>query len=108
MLITAEQITDDKVTIHLQGDFDAAAAGKVRQTLSDCLRTGVNHIGVDCNGVTFMDSGGLRAVLASHKLAEGLGVELRLVSPSLSVIRLLEMTGLLDRLVETRSPATSQ
>jgi anti-sigma B factor antagonist len=98
MTIRVEQ-GDDSATIHLEGELDAASSGRVRQVISDCLRSYVTRIALDCNGVTFIDSGGLRAILASYKLAEGLGARLWIQSPSVPVTRLLELTGLVDRLV---------
>jgi anti-sigma B factor antagonist len=46
--------------------------------------------------VSFMDSTGITALVVAFKQCETTGVELRILTPSPSVTRVLEITGLRD------------
>ncbi|MEM1332727.1 MAG: STAS domain-containing protein [Actinomycetota bacterium] len=82
--------------ICLEGDID-------RQTAPD-LRTAVAvHLGshdslrIDMSGVTFIDSSGLRIMLAAQSDAEAAGGSFALVDPSAPVLRLLDLSSLDDQ-----------
>jgi anti-anti-sigma factor len=53
---------------------------------------------LDLEELSFMDSTGLRAVLMSREHCERHGCELYLARPQPTVLRLLELTGVLPRL----------
>jgi anti-anti-sigma factor len=75
------------------GTFDVPSAGGITDLLDEVCQT-PGDITLDLSGVTFLDSGGLRAMLqACHGLGET-GV-LRLVNPSGQVRELLDLTGVL-------------
>lgn len=58
----------------------------------------VVSVSIDLSSVGFIDSSGLRALLAGRSHAESQGVRLSVVSASPSVTRLLEATGLSELL----------
>ena len=53
---------------------------------------------IDLSAVTFMDSGGLKVLLTAHRRAEEAGRSFALVKGGDTVNRLLEVTGLSERL----------
>ena len=53
---------------------------------------------IDLSKVTFMDSSGLRVLLTTHRRAEEAGRSFALVKGGDTVNRLLEVTGLSERL----------
>ena len=53
---------------------------------------------IDLSQVTFMDSSGLRVLLTAHRRAEEAGRGFALVKGGDTVSRLLEVTGLSERL----------
>jgi len=85
----------DRVTVHLAGEVDLAAAPRVETAIEDALagEEGVD-ITIDLDGVTFLDSTGLRVLVAAHSRCADEGRSLSLVNPSTSVSRILEITGL--------------
>jgi anti-sigma B factor antagonist len=84
----------DVVTIHLAGEVDLAAAPKVESAIDEALAGETSDIVIDVDGVTFLDSTGLRVLVAAHARCAGEGKSLTLVNPSVSVSRILEITGL--------------
>ena len=80
------------VVLTAKGDLDLASAERLRRELDRWL-TGVETVVVDCAGVLFVDSTGLRALLeASAKAAES-GVRFRLAAVPPPVARVLELAG---------------
>jgi anti-sigma B factor antagonist len=51
---------------------------------------------VDLSGVTFIDSSGVRELLAANRQAEAMGMRLQLVNPSAACKRVLEISGVWD------------
>lgn len=61
---------------------------------------GDSDVRVDCSAVTFMDSSGLRALLAAHNRLAGSGGSVRVVDASPFVRRLLDVAGLAPVLLD--------
>lgn len=80
----------------LRGDVDAHTAGQLEASLVDVRDFA--EVRLDMAGVTFLDSSGLRVVIAAHKRLADEGHELVLRSPSEVVGRLLDITGLREHL----------
>lgn len=83
----------DEGVIVVSGDLDAQTSGRLDDVIAGRLDIGVDELVFDMGGLEFIDSSGLRSLV----LARGDGdrrVVLR--SPSASVVRLLDITGLLD------------
>lgn len=85
----------DRVTVHLAGEVDLAAAPRVESAIDEALAgEDVIVVTIDLDGVTFLDSTGLRVLVAAHARCAGEGRSLTLINPSTSVSRILEITGL--------------
>jgi anti-sigma B factor antagonist len=83
--------TEEGWLIRVDGDVDLASAPALEDALE---KAGEDPVRVDLSGVTFMDSSGLRVLLAASKRAKERGHHLTLASPAGPVRRLLEITGL--------------
>ena len=81
----------DPRSFRITGSLDVPSGGMLHELLDHLSRTPGN-ITLDLAGVTFMDSGGLRAVLQACTDLGDRG-EVLLVDPSDQVRRLLEITG---------------
>jgi anti-anti-sigma factor len=81
----------DPRSFRVTGTLDVPSGGMLHELLDELSRT-PGDITLHLGGVTFMDSGGLRAMLQACSDLGDRG-ELRLVDPSHQVRRLLEMTG---------------
>lgn len=87
--------------LHVRGEVDISTTPRVRSQLISLLSDGDPHLIVDLEGVRFLDSSGLGALVAALKLARSRSGDLRLVCEAQrSVRKVLEVTGLervLDR-----------
>jgi len=91
-----------EVVIRLVGEVDAAATPELRRQV-EALASGSGPITLDCSALTFIDAGGLGALvyLAKGATAERRSVALRDVSPWVS--RLLGIGGLASMLPAAHS-----
>jgi anti-anti-sigma factor len=94
----AEQLTievapgSECVTLRLTGEIDIMTAPLVRDAGWAATRQHTPSIRFDLSGVTFMDLTGLEALLATRRRAVRDGVQIHLVDPRRSVLRVLEIT----------------
>jgi anti-sigma B factor antagonist len=92
--------------VSIGGEIDPGTAGE----LSDAALTAMQEIGpslvLDLSGVTFMDSTGLKVLLAVHQRARLAGGRLVLAAPTRSVRRVVDITGL-DDTFEVRDDVAS-
>jgi anti-sigma B factor antagonist len=84
----------------VRGEVDVTTTPRVRAQLISLLSEGRPQLVVDMEGVRFLDSSGLSALVAGLKLARSRSGELRLVCEhQRSVRKVLEVTGL-ERVLE--------
>ncbi|HEX5948004.1 MAG TPA: STAS domain-containing protein [Actinomycetota bacterium] len=75
----------------VSGSFGVPSAGSLPELLDELCRT-PGDITLDLSGVTFMDSGGVRALIQACMGLARTG-RVRVVRPSEQVRRLLELSG---------------
>ncbi|MGH2656043.1 MAG: STAS domain-containing protein [Actinomycetota bacterium] len=75
----------------VSGPLDVPSAGGLHELFDELCRTS-GDITLDLSGVTYMDSGGLRAVIQAC-MGLGRAGSVRIVDPSNQVRRLLELSG---------------
>jgi anti-anti-sigma factor len=88
----------DRHTITLSGEIDVASAGDVEQELARVEATTASAIVLDLSEVTFMDSTAVRLLLTADARSRQDGRRLALRRPSASVLRVLRLVGIEDRL----------
>jgi anti-anti-sigma factor len=88
----------DATIAALSGDLEAASAPDIERILGDELQTRPRALEISLEGLTFMDSSGLRMFLLLQRNAQRLGVTLRFVRPRGAVRRTLEFARALDYL----------
>lgn len=79
-------------TLIVRGEVDLATAPQLRHELLRHLVT-TDHLWLDLEGVTFMDSSGLHVLIAGRRRADLLGTHLEIARASTAVDRVLEITG---------------
>jgi anti-sigma B factor antagonist len=85
----------DPVVVSVIGEVDLATAPLLEAELSAALATpGATGVRVDLAGVEFMDSAGLRVLVAALRTAEDSGRTLTVSAPHDRVRRIIEITGL--------------
>jgi anti-sigma B factor antagonist len=96
--LTLETAADG--TLVVSGDIDMAGGPIVETALlarESELQEHGGDVVVDLGDVHFMDSSGLRSMLAAARRATGRGAVLELRSVGPEIIRLLEITGTVDQ-----------
>ena len=88
--------------IALVGELDIATGPQLRQAVADALGRGRRHVAIDAGRVSFIDSGGLVALLTARNEVTAAEGTLRLTDTSAQVARVLEMAGLADELCDHR------
>ncbi|MBS2532644.1 STAS domain-containing protein [Catenulispora sp. NF23] len=86
----------DHVLLTLVGELDFAAHTDLETRVVALVGAG-QPVVVDCAGITFLDSMGLRALVAGLLAAEEAGLGFELAAPSPPVLRVLELSGTLER-----------
>jgi anti-anti-sigma factor len=88
----------EAVRIVLRGEFDIAGAERLEAALARAEAGAPRVLVLDLSELEFMDSTGLRIVLAADARARDDGRELRIVRGAEAVRRLFHLTGLDGRL----------
>jgi anti-sigma B factor antagonist len=86
---------DGPVVVVLRGELDVVAAAKVAASLAVVAASGRTVI-VDLEGLEFIDSSGLAALVRARQHARRAGCDLLLAAPQQQVLRVLAITRLLD------------
>jgi anti-anti-sigma factor len=94
----------DHVAVIPHGEVDLATVDELSDRLREVTRNGARHVVLDLRDVTFMDSSGLRLVMAWVDETNRDGMSLRLVPGPPHVQRLFEVTGMLDRMPWVSGP----
>jgi anti-sigma B factor antagonist len=82
------------VILSATGEIDLATVGKLESAIEAVLHEGTKRLVIDLNDVSFLDSTGLRTLLAAHAKLEELGGSLAVVVAGGPVQRLLDITGI--------------
>ena len=89
---------DGTCVLHVDGEVDLAVVNDLLERMRDCLERGT-ALEVDCDGLTFIDSSGLGALVLVSKEADAQGKPFDLVNVHSTALRLLQVSGLYDTLV---------
>lgn len=93
------------VTVAVRGELDLRHAPALRAAITALLNRGdVTAIDLDLSAVTAADPSGLGTVIVAHRIAAGVGVDLRLTEVSPLTGRLLRLLGA-DELVPAQRQA---
>ena len=93
-LSIATRVDDDVARVHLSGELDVNTSPLVADQLTVLVNQGITSVIVDVSELTFVDSTGLRAILAGREKMQTDGATLVLEGASGVVERVLDMTGL--------------
>jgi anti-anti-sigma factor len=86
---------DGRAVLTLRGELDLATAPELEQLVSERLDGGQDVV-VDLRPLEFMDSSGIRVLVAAHARAARAGARLFVVRPETdsAVARIVEVSGL--------------
>ena len=80
--------------VELSGELDGGAADELRQALSALLDQGRARLVVDLEGVPYVESRGLSALVTAMKRARALGGDLKLCALRAEVLSIFGITHL--------------
>jgi anti-anti-sigma factor len=96
----------DTTVVRVAGVLDALALPEVSRALTDAQR-GLGPVVVGLEGVTFMDSRGLGALLAAYERSREGAPQVLIFKPSEAVQRLLDVSGVRGVLEEIEELPTA-
>lgn len=94
----AEQTGESSWRVTIVGELDAATSPELAAVIDPLVATDAPSVVVNLADVTFMDSSGLRTLVRAANEAKATGGSLVLARASGAVVRLLEVTGLVEHL----------
>jgi anti-anti-sigma factor len=97
--VNVEYLDETHALIVLQGRLNAVHAADVKKRIKDSVAEKRNLIILDLNGVEFMDSSGLAALVTGLKATRDAAGYLRLLGANKQVLSVLKLTRL-DRVFE--------
>lgn len=89
---TTREAPDGTIVIAAAGELDIATTRELVSAATPWLLLGV-HLVLDCSGITFMDSRGMRALMELRRLANRGGAQFALSAVPRQVSRILTLTG---------------
>lgn len=84
-------------TVAISGEVDLSNADQLTSEIRKVLELEPTQVRLDFSRTTFLDSSGLRAVIASENLVGDANARFLLLGTSPAVETVLEITGLLER-----------
>jgi anti-sigma B factor antagonist len=95
---------DGHTKVRVTGEIDLATATELRHRLDPVLAAGTGDVDLDLSEVTFLDSRGLVALLHARQALHDNHRRLRVRNPSKPVLRVFELSGVLNMMVDGRQP----
>ena len=95
---------DGHSNVRVTGEIDLATAAELRQHLNSVVAAGTGDIDLDLSDVTFLDSSGLVVLLAARQVLHDAHHRLTVRNPSKRVLRVFELSGVLDAMMDGRQP----
>lgn len=96
LIVTAAETTDHAWQVRGRGEFDAATAHLLSDRVEELVAGGATLVMLDLTDVSFLDSSGLRAVVACGQLLEEHDGRLIIEGMSPAAKRVFEVTGLIE------------
>jgi anti-sigma B factor antagonist len=86
----------DVVVVSVAGELDMATAPQLQDQISDLLEKGRSRLVFDLADVSFCDSTGLSVFVRAKNSTDDAGGVVRLAAPQRGVLRILEVSGLVE------------
>ena len=83
--------------VTVRGELDSSSTRQLDEVLDDLREQGARLVVLDTSEVEFVDSSGLRSIIAATNQLEEVGGRLVIDGMSPAMTKLLELTGLISR-----------
>ena len=97
--LSYEQPEQGPAVIVVDGELDAYTAPKLKERLADLIEDGTHQLIVDLEGVEFLDSTGLGALLSALKRARAHDGSVDIICTQIRILRIFKITSL-DRVFD--------
>lgn len=97
ILQLSDAVSEGGHTVIARGEIDVSTAHELERAMLAASHGGAASVTLDLQGVTFIDSSGIQALIAGARRYQDTERDLAIV-PSPSVLHVLELTGLEDHL----------
>jgi anti-sigma B factor antagonist len=87
-----------RTVLSVAGEVDVDSAALVADAVADALEGGANELWLDFTATEFMDSSGVHLLLETQARLDSLSRRLTVICPRGPVRRVLELTGMAERL----------
>ena len=91
--------TEGRYELVLQGRMDANWSERVGQAIESAVRSGHHEVGLNFSQVDYISSAGIRVLLKYHKQLKAARGCLRVLSPTESVLAVLQLSGIATMLL---------
>jgi anti-sigma B factor antagonist len=95
------------VVVALSGELDLGSAPQFRKCLAELARIGAIHLVIDLSELTFLDATGISLLVTDYKRSSKAGGRLVVRNARPRVMRVFEITGLVELLSVTALVATN-
>lgn len=106
-IVISLEASPEDLTLRLSGDLDLSSSPQFETALERALAAAPGRLVLDLRGVSFLDSCGLRALLAAQHQCEHSGCALTLLAGD-QAKRLFELTGVSDSLPLGEAPPAGE
>jgi anti-sigma B factor antagonist len=93
MMQLAQETRSGWCVVAVRGRADAEAAHELEEALRTAVETNP-RVAMNCVGLSYISSAGLRAVLQGARAAQEKGVEFTVCAPTPSVKKVFDMSGM--------------
>ena len=87
---------EDKYLVTLEGELDTAAAAEAEKTLQPLYTTGGKDVVIDCEGLEYIASSGLRILISILKGAKAGGSKVVLKNMNEDIKSVFKLTGFIN------------
>lgn len=94
----------DAIVLAIAGELDLSSSPALEDEIAKAIQTDATSLVIDLRELEFVDSTGLGVLVKANQLATDAGREFGLVRGGPQVERLLDLTGLADRLTIANTP----
>jgi anti-sigma B factor antagonist len=101
--ITVDEPTPGTAVLRVGGEVDMLSSPRLRKTVAAALEPGLRHLVIELDGVDFLGTSGLAALVEARSSAQECGCRLTLACSTRTVLRPLQIAGLLELFAVTGS-----
>jgi len=86
-------VSDNKVDVKLIGELDTPATAEIQPEIDKLLALSANDFTIDCSGLSYISSTGLRQLICIHKKCRAEGGQMTLVGVTPDAMEIFSVTG---------------